>query len=80
MIKASSVTLNDRRLLILKLLAEIKSSTQQILATQIVKKVNLLNAVLLIKEAWNKVNNKTIKNCFKNSKFYSDVSGLVENN
>ena len=34
-----------KRLLILKLLADIEFSTEQILATQIVKKVNLLNAV-----------------------------------
>ena len=42
--------------------------------------MNLLNAVLLIKEAWNKVNTETIKNCFKKSKFCSNVLGLIENN
>ena len=39
-----------------------------------------MNAVLLIKEAWNKVNTETNKNYFKKSKFCSDVSGLIEKN
>jgi len=64
----------------LKLLAEIESYTHHVLATEIVKKINLMNAVLLMKEAWHKVTCATIQNGFKKANFANDFSKPIKIN
>ena len=44
----------------------------------VVPKLNLMNAALLIKEAWNNVTTLTIQNSFQKSKFCNDFSDQVE--
>ena len=67
-----------RRHLVLKLLAIIESSNQDMSAVSLVRKINLLCSTRLLVEAWELISKVTIINCFKKAKFCHNNSDLSD--
>uniref|UniRef100_H3B6X8 HTH CENPB-type domain-containing protein n=1 Tax=Latimeria chalumnae TaxID=7897 RepID=H3B6X8_LATCH len=62
-----------RRSIVSKLLATIDATDCELSADKLAKKIDILGAMLLIKEAWASVTSGTIVNCFHKSGFLKDV-------
>ena len=67
-----------RRHIVLKLLAIIESSDQDMSAVSLVRKINLLCSTRLLVEAWELISEETIVNCFKKAKFCHNNSHLSD--
>jgi hypothetical protein len=64
-------------MIIIKLLALIESSNNEISAISLARKLDLLVAIHLIKEAWSLVSPSTIINCFRKANFYKENSVVI---
>ncbi|XP_014345928.1 tigger transposable element-derived protein 4-like [Latimeria chalumnae] len=60
------------RLIVSKLLATIDAADCELSADKLAKKIDILGAMLLIKEAWDFATSGTIINCFRKSGFLKD--------
>ena len=49
-------------------------------ASEIVKEVDVLKAIRCVKEAWNQVDEETIRKCFRKCRFIPEVCEEIESN
>ena len=59
-------------MVLMKLLATIESSNNEVSAVTLARKLDLLSAISLIEDAWSFISPAIIVNCFRKAKFYED--------